>query len=261
MLLHGLSQQADFWNPTIKALGGSDSDEFDFIVIDQRGHGASQGFTSDHDLSIFALSTDVETVMNHADIPNALLVGHSMGAMVAAQSAYQFPERIRGLALIDGGMRTPTDNFPDSLPSREELIERLTPPAGPFSENVLREYYGNLDSARIEEIMAAVSRTYTPCEQGGYTSTLGIARHMQLIDSILDYESVEILDSLSIPTWAVLCQNLEGMASEASRPWDHFANQAHIHLQHWYGYAHDVPLQSPTMIASLVRLIARVCID
>lgn len=261
VLLHGLSQQADFWKPTIRVLSSCGTDDFDVIAVDQRGHGASQGFSADHDLSIDALATDVEAVMNHAEVANALIVGHSMGAMVAVHCAYSLPIRVNGLLLMDGAIRTPADNFPDSSPSREKLISYLTPPAGPFTETTLREYYGQLAPTNIQEVMAAVARTYTPSDGGGFTSTLGFARHMQFIDSILDYDPREMLESLSVPTWAILCQNIEGTAIDPARLWDHFANQAHIQMQHWYGCAHDVPLQRPEMIASLVRSVARVCID
>ena len=261
VLLHGLSQQSDFWNPTLKAMVTTTKDVFDVITVDLRGHGASQSFTADHDLSIEALATDVKAVMEHANIRRALIVGHSMGAMVAVQSAVLFPERVSGLLLIDGGIRTPADNFPGSEPTREELIEALTPPSGPFSESTLRQYYGQLDPSNIEQIMEAVQRTYTPVANSEFISTLGIARHMQFIRSILEYESSQSLESLSVPAWAVLCQDIEGKAIDNSRPWDYLANWPHIHIQHWYGYVHDVPLQRPAMISSLINFVARVCID
>ena len=257
ILLHGLSQQADFWNPTIHELALIDNDELDVIVVDQRGHGLSQGFTEHHDLSIKALAKDVEALLNHLSIKRVFVVGHSMGAMVATQFAANFPDRVSGILLIDGGIRTPRDGLHSGMSTREEILSDLAPPPGPFSESDLIDYYGRLDPENVDSVMAAIRRTYRSVGFDQYTSTLGLSRHMKLLNEILDGPSFEILQHLQVPVWALICHGQTEQTVQMLQNWSFLANYQHMHLQHWYGYQHDLPLQRPAMIASLISSVSK----
>ena len=68
------------------------------IAVSQRGFGNSDkpaaGYRP-HDLA-----GDLDEFMAMRNIPEALIVGHSMGALVAQRFAIDYPERVAGLALI-----------------------------------------------------------------------------------------------------------------------------------------------------------------
>ena len=66
--------------------------------IDQRGHGGSGAPPGPY--SRAALASDVIAVLDAEGIDRTILVGHSMGGIVAMQAALEFPERIAGLVLI-----------------------------------------------------------------------------------------------------------------------------------------------------------------
>lgn len=261
VLLHGLSQQADFWIPTLDFLRSRDDHEFDFLVLDQRGHGYSQGFSTDHDLSISSLAHDVIAVLDHLDIHKALVVGHSMGAMVAVMLAANHPNKVAASILVDGGVRMPSDGFPPTHMSREDLVAALTPPEGPFSASDLTTYYGGLDPANSDKILAAVTRTYTPIGQKLFVSTLGMSRHMQLVHSILDFDTRATLERVQTPVWALMCQQDIESIDFNSALWARLVNHPHMQIQHWYGYEHDIPLQRPSMISSMITAVARTCFD
>ena len=72
------------------------------IAPDLRGRGASSGLPGP--FGMVAHAADLVAVLDHLDIPRAVVVGHSMGGWVAATLAAEYPERVRSLILVDGGL-------------------------------------------------------------------------------------------------------------------------------------------------------------
>ncbi|MGI8752131.1 MAG: alpha/beta fold hydrolase [Acidimicrobiales bacterium] len=72
------------------------------VVYDQRGHGASTA--GDDGLTIAAIGADVATVLEHLDLRDAVVAGHSMGGMAVQSFAIEHKdvlgERVRALALV-----------------------------------------------------------------------------------------------------------------------------------------------------------------
>ena len=96
VLLHGWGMQADFFREQIAAL----SPNFQVVVPDLRGHGQSSHLRNGQGLP--TLVDDVAELLVSLDLSEALLVGWSMGAMVA-WGVLQGKEasRISGLVTID----------------------------------------------------------------------------------------------------------------------------------------------------------------
>jgi pimeloyl-ACP methyl ester carboxylesterase len=74
------------------------------IAIEMQGHGHSP--FSDRELSITALASDVEKVMDYLKIDSADVAGFSMGGSVAYQFAVQSPKRLRKLVIISSIYKT-----------------------------------------------------------------------------------------------------------------------------------------------------------
>lgn len=91
LLLHGVGLRAEAWNRQIDAL----SSEFRVIAPDMPGHGESADARPSMGLHDY---TDALQVL--AEGP-ALVVGHSMGAMIALDMAARFPESVQGVAALN----------------------------------------------------------------------------------------------------------------------------------------------------------------
>jgi len=92
--LHGLVDNVDIWKriaPALEARGR-------VTLIDQRGHGASEAPPGPY--SRAQLAADVVGVLDAEHIDQTILVGHSMGGIVAMETALTYPKRIAGLVLI-----------------------------------------------------------------------------------------------------------------------------------------------------------------
>lgn len=95
LILHGFLGMSDNW----KTLGSQFAEQgFKVHLIDQRNHGKS--FHTD-EFHYQALAEDVERYMEHHNISNASIIGHSMGGKTAMQFAVTHPEKITKLIIAD----------------------------------------------------------------------------------------------------------------------------------------------------------------
>ena len=67
------------------------------LAVDLPGHGRSKGSALP---TIEAMASWLLAVLDAAGVTNAVLVGHSMGSLIALEAACQAPARVKGLALV-----------------------------------------------------------------------------------------------------------------------------------------------------------------
>ncbi len=95
VLLHGFTDSGLCWTPIAQALEA----KYDVTMIDTRGHGLSDVPTTA--LTTELLVSDVLAVIQMLGLGQVALLGHSMGAHVAAQLAESHPEIVRAVLLED----------------------------------------------------------------------------------------------------------------------------------------------------------------
>jgi pimeloyl-ACP methyl ester carboxylesterase len=101
VLIHGVGMNATIWQPQMEALSAS----HDVIAIDMLGHGESMPPPEEPQLSDYA--DQIIGLLDRLEIDRAALVGHSMGALVATQTALQQPARIERLVAMNAVFRRP----------------------------------------------------------------------------------------------------------------------------------------------------------
>lgn len=98
ILIHGWDGYVGIWETTIDVL----SEEYFCIALDLLGFGDSDKPT-DGDYSIDAQSRRVLALANALDLQHFVLVGHSMGVMIAAHIAANLsPQRVMKLVSVGG---------------------------------------------------------------------------------------------------------------------------------------------------------------
>jgi pimeloyl-ACP methyl ester carboxylesterase len=124
LFLHGVGLTARTWDLVCLGLRR----EFHCLALDQRGHGDSD-WPADGDYGIEALRTDVRGLVNELDLDRFLLVGHSLGGMVALSYAVEEAPTLRGLVMVDSapGERTPPPTTDTPAPNR--VIDFMSGPA------------------------------------------------------------------------------------------------------------------------------------
>ncbi len=145
LLIHGLGDEADTWRHLIPALAAQQR----VVALDLPGFGRSD--QPDIDYTPDFLQRTLLELMDVLGLDDVLLIGNSLGAMLAQSLAPKAPERIRGLALLDGtlvaqGSRTNLPMLLFAMPKLGEYLYtrlRKDPDAAYAS---LRPFYFDLDA-------------------------------------------------------------------------------------------------------------------
>jgi aminoacrylate hydrolase len=97
VLSAGMGGSGSFWTPQIAALAGRHK----VILYDQVGTGRSATNGADA-RSIAGMADDIATVMDHAGVDTAHIVGHAIGGIVGLEMAMRHPGRLRSLVVVNG---------------------------------------------------------------------------------------------------------------------------------------------------------------
>ncbi|WP_242088174.1 alpha/beta fold hydrolase [Curtobacterium sp. DN_7.5] len=92
--LHGLGIDAHSFDQTAIAVGAP------AVALDLPGHGRSS-WREDADYAASATAPTVLAALDALAVPPGVLVGHSLGAILAARLAATAPDRVTGLVLVD----------------------------------------------------------------------------------------------------------------------------------------------------------------
>jgi pimeloyl-ACP methyl ester carboxylesterase len=113
VLLHGLGSRREDWLPVARILARNHR----VTLVDLPGHGEAD-MPEPFSLARATISLD----RSLAELPDGpvVLVGHSLGGLIAASEAIEHPERIRALVLVETALKP---QLPASL--RAEWLDRL----------------------------------------------------------------------------------------------------------------------------------------
>jgi pimeloyl-ACP methyl ester carboxylesterase len=101
LAIHGITSTSRTWLATGRALG----DRATLLAVDLRGRGRSAGLPPV--VGLDAHVRDMVAVLDAVELGRAVVVGHSLGAYIAARLATSHPERVARLVLVDGGLSIP----------------------------------------------------------------------------------------------------------------------------------------------------------
>ncbi|MBX3311518.1 MAG: alpha/beta hydrolase [Microbacteriaceae bacterium] len=124
--IHGVTSSHMAWPLVAQHLSG-----VRVIAPDLRGRGRSNKLSEP--LGMIQHTVDMKAIVDYFDLGSVTFVGHSMGAFVSMFTAYQFPEIVKSLILIDGGI-------PIYVPGNLEGEELITAVIGPAMERLAMEF-------------------------------------------------------------------------------------------------------------------------
>ena len=97
VLIHGITSSSRTWRAVTHGL----AERHTVVAPDLLGHGRSGKPRGDYSLGAYA--SGVRDLLAVLGIGKATVVGHSLGGGIAMQFAYQFPDRVERLVLVDSG--------------------------------------------------------------------------------------------------------------------------------------------------------------
>ena len=131
MLLHGFSDNGLCWRRMAEVLDTM----FDVVMIDARNHGRS----STGAVSVSDMACDVAAVIAMLDLVRPTVVGHSIGAAIAAELAARHPESVSRLVLEDPPWRDGLDEPGPTAQERREAASTYLEWLTTLSEQEIRE--------------------------------------------------------------------------------------------------------------------------
>ena len=96
VLVHGLGSNHTRWTEFVE--NSHLTDHWDIIAPDLRGHGES---LTRGKITLELWAEDLLAILNNEQYPNAVFVGHSMGAHILLHFFKYHPQRMRAMVLID----------------------------------------------------------------------------------------------------------------------------------------------------------------
>ena len=99
LAIHGVTSSNLAWQFLAARLV---KDGYTLYAPDLRGRGDSNTVGAPYGMRVHA--DDMAALLDHADVESAHVIGHSMGAFVAAAFAHLHPKRVAKLSFIDGGV-------------------------------------------------------------------------------------------------------------------------------------------------------------
>jgi pimeloyl-ACP methyl ester carboxylesterase len=109
LAIHGVTASRMTWRTLARKLGADSG--VSLLAPDLRGRGRSATLPGPYGFAPHV--SDLIALLDHVGAERAILVGHSLGAYVAARLAAEHPERAAALVLLDAGLPLQPPDDPD----------------------------------------------------------------------------------------------------------------------------------------------------
>jgi len=177
VFIHGFGASIYSWRKTLPPVLAAG---YRVIAFDNRGFGFSDKPPARSGEGLYsnaAYARFVVALLDSLKLPSAVLVGHSMGGAIAAEVALRYPDRVRGLVLIDAagfGVRWPAALKVGRWPGAGGVAAALR--GRWITAQTLRSTYGDPSKVTEED----VDQYYAPVAEPGYDRALrGVLREFR----------------------------------------------------------------------------------
>jgi 2-hydroxy-6-oxonona-2,4-dienedioate hydrolase len=182
----------DAWSLNVPELAQS----FRVVSFDKLGQGMTDSPQDDADFTFERLQAHTLALLDSLALGPAHIVGHSMGALLAARIALDRPDLVRTLVVVDSNTLAPDDErFPRGAFYRD--LERQIPPGPPTRESVRLEpdrqstSTAHVDDDFVDRLLT-IARTPGNSETHARMETLRYERWFPSLDAVRELTLREI---------------------------------------------------------------------
>jgi pimeloyl-ACP methyl ester carboxylesterase len=243
VLLHGIGSNAQSFVPLMRAFEGGRW----LLAWDAPGYGGSQPLARDWpDASDYA--TALNRLLTHLDMPRCILVGHSLGALIAARFALAAPRRVAALFLISPALGYGTEKggaLPPAVAARIDELDRL----GPEKFAAARAPGLVADAAVRPHVVELVERSMAAVRRPGYDQAARLLAGGRLLDDAakLDVPTAVIVGAQDRITPPANARRLFDALQASAQPRD---------FREIAGAGHAICQEQPAEIARAITEIA-----
>ena len=174
------------------------------LSVDTRAHGPTR--VKSYDFGLQHVADDLVALLDSLRIPAAVFGGASLGAFHAAAVYDQYPERVLGLLMADGGTFSPQWIYDRQTTEqiRRGLPDALPPITGATELDVFLKMVGHVPAVelpkRTDWLFEMLARIW-PADSGGYAFLAGVDRMTTWGEALLP--GITHPTTLPLPLWSV----------------------------------------------------------
>ena len=162
VLVHGVGMSSGYWAPQLAHF----APRWDVVAYDMLGHGGSRLPAADVRLADYA--AQLHDVMDGLELERAVIVGHSMGALVALEYALAHPDRVSRVVAMNAVYRRSAAQRA-SVEARAADLEGSRTEAG--RRATLGRWFGDPLPPALDAIAAWVDGALSSVDPAGYART------------------------------------------------------------------------------------------
>ena len=231
VLLHGWACSSAVWTAVVDRLGDANAT----VAFDLPGFGASPRIEGS--FSLDDLATEVDHALESSGVTDAIVVGHSMGGMVAQHLYAKAPKRVGGLVLC-GTTSAAGALYQQTTLQLRELIrtQGSAALAAAIGPGLFGDEYRQQHATAVEEFVAEVAT----CDEAVLIAALDAIAHFDLTDQLGDITAPCAVVVGDADPFLEDCRLLAGSIVGAS-------------LSLVEGVGHMEPMESPGEVAASIE--------
>jgi 3-oxoadipate enol-lactonase len=179
---NSLGTDGRIWDGVIAGL----SDRFRCLSYDKRGHGLSDAPAGEYRLEDHL--GDLEGLLDVTGITRAVIIGVSIGGLIAQGFALRAPERVAGLVLCCTAPR-----MGDASMWSARIEAARTTGLGPMADAIMERWFSTRFRAERPDELAGWRNLFLRTDADGYAATCATLRDADLTDAIAAIEAPSLV--------------------------------------------------------------------
>jgi acyl transferase domain-containing protein/pimeloyl-ACP methyl ester carboxylesterase/acyl carrier protein len=254
LCLHGILEHGAVWDGVATALADQG---YHTIAPDLRGHGRSAHAGADGGYQLLDFLGDLDSLTATLDSPFAVLVGHSMGAVLGAILTRLRPERVQRLVLVEPVVPAPVPSLEPAtqLVAHLDALAHAPQPTVMASVAMATQRLLALKPYLSQPLAEVMAQRLIQVVEGGVIwrsdPRLQTRTTLSLSGGLLDRQGYgQILRGIQRPTTVVFGQN-----SQFNRPEDLAFLRENLPQADQLDLTggHDLPLETPGGLAQIIH--------
>lgn len=232
VLIHGVGGRLEDWNGVVDQLGS----KYRIVRLDMRGHGSSDKPAGPYFLD--QVATDISELLNSLGIRRSILVGNSLGGLVAQAFALSYSDQLDALVILAGIAGRNEEE-------KRRVLERLavveSGEAGLHFEKSLSRWFTEDFVRNNPERIATMKRRNEENDPLAYAAAYRMLATNDLADQ---------LHRISVPTLIATGEFDIGSSPRMARLMHESIVGSKLHI--FEGLRHGVVAEAPRKVAALI---------
>lgn len=245
LLSHGLASNRRTWEGVAARLHELGHP---VVTVDLRGHGGSDQPDAGYDFA--TMGDDLIRVLDAVGFESAVLAGQSTGGNLVVDLAARAPERVAGVAGIDGGALELARQWPDWELCRVALAPPLllgTPAAS--IEAMLRRGHPTWSDWGVEATMA----NFELLPDGTIRPWLTLDRHLRILRALWEHHPTTVIPELAAAVLLVMADTGDDWAEQKRAIGAELDAAPNVRVEWISPGDHDLHVQHPIELADILH--------